>query len=555
MLGKILSLVLILTTLPIPTFAQSEADILLRDLIWNLEWAQQSVNDMTFTFVTAAAEGSSIDKLSETEKKLGRTSLPEEARMSVWIKKSDRMKVLAGDYKVIIRREGNEWFSYQYAYSTGQTLRQKLPPDSWPVWPSPGRIIANLKKYMAKATPHTIRRDDTAPGGANYVLTFKPQGSQEEYAYVIRIADWRILKSVFYENGQPSFVSQWRDVAVNTNIPDKVFDPAEVKDVAAAQVRGQNAVSPDAPVAVLYSGLVKKEIIRREGGYTLENNHRHLRNPKYVDEQNTVPGVLGMAFGFAFTVKADQDLSLTARYIHPALANPLTQEIKTVHETSLQVPAGASDLVSWVFTKEWEIVPGEWTLQLYENDSKLAEKKFTVTEEKDIYANLGEWGRRLPEFNKALRKNPKDAPALNGLGNAYSEMGDYPRAVAEYTKAMDADPKFFSAYNGRCDVYAIQKEFDKAVADCTKALELNPKYIFALINRGKAYDGKGDYARAILDYNKALELNPRNANAYFYRALTFVAQGNIDGAKADLEKVLEINPYDIRARKKLEDLL
>ena len=57
----------------------------------------------------------------------------------------------------------------------------------------------------------------------------------------------------------------------------------------------------------------------------------------------------------------------------------------------------------------------------------MAEKKFTVTKAADIYAHLGEWGRRLPSLNAALAKDPKDVKALTGLGNAYSEMGEYAR--------------------------------------------------------------------------------------------------------------------------------
>lgn len=540
-----------------PATAQSESDILLRDLLWNMEWAQQSVRDMTFVFVTATAKGSSIEKLSEAARQAGQGILPEETRMSVWIKKSDKMKIVAGDYKVIIRKEGPEWFSYQHTYSTGQTARQKLPPDTWPVWPSQERIVANLKKYMVRNTPYTILRDAAAAGGATYVLTFKPKDTKEEYAYVIRIADWRILESVFYEDGSASFVAEWRDITVNTRLPDELFRISESTDISSvpAGAGSQDPLTaPDSPVEIVYAGVVKKEVVQQEGGYTLENNSRYLRTRKFVDEKDTVPGTLGTAFGFIFTVRGDDQFSLTARYLHPPMANALTREIITTHEIPLSVRPRETQALSWVFTKEWEIAPGPWTLQLWDGDKKLAEKKFTVTKAADIYAHLGEWGRRLPAFNAALAKDPKDVKALTGLGNAYSEMGEYARAIAEYTKTIEVDPKASTAYNGRCDVYTLQGEFDKAFADCDKAIELKPKYTFAFINRGKAYDGKGHYEKAIADYTRAIELNPRYANAYFYRGLALAQQGNIDGARADFEKVLELNPHDARARKKLEDL-
>lgn len=562
--------VLILAALLLATFAgvpasfpegtggQGESDILLQDLLWNMEWAQQSVRDMTFVFVAAAAKGSSIDKFNEDARQSGGASLPEETSMSVWIKKPDKMKIVAGDYKIIIRREARGLFSYQYDYATGRAVRQKLPQDAWPVWPSQERIVANLKKYMVKNTPCTILRDDAAAGGAAYVLTFKPGDTKEEYAYVIRIADWRILKSVFYENGQASFSAEWRDIAVNTRLADKVFEAAEANDTAAAQNRPRDAVpaadAANEKIEVVYAGVVKKEIVQKEGGYALKDNSRYLRVRQFVEEKDIVPGTLGTAFGLAFTVKGDSPLSLTARYLHPPMANPLTREILTVHETSLSVRPGETEIAGWVFAREWEIAPGRWSLQIWEDGKKLAEKIFTVTKEKDIYVHLGEWGRRLPEFAGALKKNPKDIKALNGLGNAYSEISDYARALAEYAKAVEAAPQSPLAYNGRCDVYTIRKEFDKAIAECARAIELKPDYAFALINRGKAHDGKGDYIKAAADYTRAIELNPRYSNAYFYRALALARQGDMAGAKADFEKVLELNPYDARARKKLEDL-
>lgn len=537
---------------------QGEGDILLRDLLWNMGRAQQSVKDMTFVFVTATAKGSSIERLNEAARQAGQASLPEETRMSVWIKKPDKMKIIAGDYKVIVRREGPEWFSYQYAYSTGQTARQKLPPDTWPVWPSQERIVANLKKYMVKNTPYTILRDDAAAGGPTYVLTFKPQNTKGEYAYVIRIADWHILKSVFYEDGKASFAAEWRDIAVNNQFPDKLFGVEELKETASARKPPQAvaAAPEDSPLEVVYAGVVRKEVIAQEGGHTLANNSRYLRTRKFVEEKDTVPGTLGTAFGFIFTLKGGNPLSLTARYLHPPMASALTREITTTHQIPLSVrpKEGETEAVSWVFTREWEIAPGAWTLQLWDGGKKLAEKKFTVTKVENIYAHLGEWGRRLPEFNATLVKDPGDSKARNGLGNAYSEMGEYARALAEYTKAIEADPKYPTAYNGRCDVYTLQGEFDKAITDCDKAIALKPKYVFAFINRGKAYDGKGDYEKAIADYTQAIALNGRYANAYYYRGLTLSQKGDIDGAKADFEKVLELNPYDARARKKLEDL-
>ena len=136
-----------------------------------------------------------------------------------------------------------------------------------------------------------------------------------------------------------------------------------------------------------------------------------------------MPGTLGTAFGFIFTVRGDDQFSLTARYLHPPMANALTREITTTREIPLSVRPGETQALSWVFTREWEIAPGPWTLQLWEGGKKLAEKKFTVTKAADIYAHLGEWGRRLPALNATLAKDPKDVKSAYGLGQRLFRNG------------------------------------------------------------------------------------------------------------------------------------
>ena len=44
---------------------------------------------------------------------------------------------------------------------------------------------------------------------------------------------------------------------------------------------------------------------------------------------------------------------------------------------------GVLETVGWYFGEEWEIVPGEWIIQIKHNDKILAEKKFNIITEEN----------------------------------------------------------------------------------------------------------------------------------------------------------------------------
>lgn len=53
-------------------------------------------------------------------------------------------------------------------------------------------------------------------------------------------------------------------------------------------------------------------------------------------------------------------------------------------------------------------------------------------------------------------------------------MGEYGKAIAEYDKAIDLEPRYALARFNRAYAYGETGEYDKAIADYSKAIELDP---------------------------------------------------------------------------------
>ena len=134
------------------------------------------------------------------------------------------------------------------------------------------------------------------------------------------------------------------------------------------------------------------------------------------------------------------------------------------------------------------------------------------------------------------------ANEYNTRGVREQQMGDLGKAIADYTKAIRLDPQFATAYNSRGTAEIRQGDFGDAIADFTKAIELKPDYATAYRNRGSAKRRNGDFDGAMADLDKAIELEPDFPPAYINRGNVKLARRDFDGAIADFTKAMELDP-------------
>jgi hypothetical protein len=160
---------------------------------------------------------------------------------------------------------------------------------------------------------------------------------------------------------------------------------------AAAQTPTSNVIEPAATV----TGVT----ITRAGSYAAQATNKPAQAGQesptrtvgtvadwhFLSESTEIEGKVGTQFGIEFRIDgtpADQPVTihLGLKFPPQGIRNPNTGNL--LHDTRIAFPTmkiGALCLIGYGFDNAWEIVPGEWTLQVIYQDRVLAERTFTVS--------------------------------------------------------------------------------------------------------------------------------------------------------------------------------
>lgn len=85
------------------------------------------------------------------------------------------------------------------------------------------------------------------------------------------------------------------------------------------------------------------------------------------------------------------------RFPPPGIKNPDTGKTCTSEETETEFVFGTAGLVSYTFDVDFEMLPGPWTLEVWDGTTKLAEKTLTV---EAFHAHFSLEGTDFPLFNQ-----------------------------------------------------------------------------------------------------------------------------------------------------------
>jgi tetratricopeptide (TPR) repeat protein len=143
------------------------------------------------------------------------------------------------------------------------------------------------------------------------------------------------------------------------------------------------------------------------------------------------------------------------------------------------------------------------------------------------FANASRWQEAREAYTRAIKLNPKYAPAFYARGVARSWLGDYRQAIRDYDKAIELNySRDDLAYYHRGVAYSKLEDHSQAIRNYDKAIQLEPKYAPAFYARGVAYFKLGDHRQAIRNYDRALELDPKGADTYYNRGIAYGKLGD-----------------------------
>ena len=112
------------------------------------------------------------------------------------------------------------------------------------------------------------------------------------------------------------------------------------------------------------------------GSFTGYNYH-------FLSSSPMIPARKGVQFGFEYRLVGqpqDATVSLKSVTLFPGtgLVNPDTGQAAMRSENVIAKNIGPLYLTGYKFEKDWELVPGQWVMQIWYGDQDVAEEVFTV---------------------------------------------------------------------------------------------------------------------------------------------------------------------------------
>lgn len=137
-------------------------------------------------------------------------------------------------------------------------------------------------------------------------------------------------------------------------------------------------------IEILETGIYKTEttkVVSSPG--TPTGNVHEVTNIRHVRTTTTIPAQIGTDFGFRYRIVGKpQGARVNLKFITlipaPGIRNPTTGNTTVRGEYSRERTLGEETTRIYGFDYDWEIVPGSWTLEIWQGDRKLASRAFTV---------------------------------------------------------------------------------------------------------------------------------------------------------------------------------
>lgn len=123
-----------------------------------------------------------------------------------------------------------------------------------------------------------------------------------------------------------------------------------------------------------------------------------------------------------------------------------------------------------------------------------------VTAKANTYFNQKRYAEAAEAYREALRLNPNDAQAQNGLGSAYYKMSKYEEAIEAFKLGLRLNPNEAVAHSRLGAAYGELGRYEEAVAPLKEAIRLDPKDYITHYNLGQVYLHLGDRNSALSLY-------------------------------------------------------
>ena len=140
----------------------------------------------------------------------------------------------------------------------------------------------------------------------------------------------------------------------------------------------------DVRIVVLHRGIYESvETSKVPDSHIATGTRGLVKDIKLVKETTHVPAVIGAEFGFEYEIdgaEEGQTVKIERVDIFPGdgLHNPNASGPRKSERITIESAVGNTSHVLYRLDHDWEVVPGNWVLQLWHGGKKLAEVSFTL---------------------------------------------------------------------------------------------------------------------------------------------------------------------------------
>jgi TolB-like protein/Flp pilus assembly protein TadD/DNA-binding winged helix-turn-helix (wHTH) protein len=166
----------------------------------------------------------------------------------------------------------------------------------------------------------------------------------------------------------------------------------------------------------------------------------------------------------------------------------------------------------------------------------------------------GKFDAAVEAYRGLLGRNPQDADAHIGLGDALEGLGRSAEAEASYRRAIAVEPAYWGAHAALEQVRRERGKMVEATAALRKVTELAPSSANAWSNLGGALQMEGDFSKALQAYDRSLRLEP-SKDAYSNLATSYYYLGRFPEAVASYERAAALGEHDHVIQGNLADAL
>lgn len=159
----------------------------------------------------------------------------------------------------------------------------------------------------------------------------------------------------------------------------------------------------------------------------------------------------------------------------------------------------------------------------------------------------------IAEFQKAIRLDPKYAPARANIAYAYDRQERMEEAVTEYQKAAELEPKNPIVHNNLGVLYSKQGLYEEAISAFETALRFDSNNSSTLKNLDIAKKNRTVMQKKeeeIVKIHKEVEAQPTNPTVLYKLARLYAFHGKKDEAMEWLEKALKLGFNDLELLKR-----